>query len=160
MSDIIFTKKASGSTPSAGRVGLYSNTDGKVYQKDSAGVEIALVNATGTETLTNKTILATKEVKVAVGASNLDLSTANVFTRTITTATTLTVSNTPSTGTAYSFVLDLTNGGAGVITWWTGMKWAGGTAPTLTAAGRDMLGFITHDGGTTWSGFVLGKDIK
>jgi hypothetical protein len=40
------------------------------------------------------------------------------------------------------------------------MKWAAGTAPTLTASGRDVLGFFTYDGGTTWSGLVLGKDIK
>lgn len=40
------------------------------------------------------------------------------------------------------------------------MKWAGGTAPTLTASGRDALGFYTYDGGTTWTGLVLGKDIK
>jgi hypothetical protein len=30
----------------------------------------------------------------------------------------------------------------------------------LTSAGRDVLGFFTHDGGTTWSGLVLAKDVK
>ena len=70
------------------------------------------------------------------------------------------MSNVPSTGTLVSFILDLTNGGAGVITWWTGMKWVAGAPPTLTVSGRDVLGFITHDGGTTWTGLLLGKDVK
>ena len=119
-----------------------------------------VVGTTDTQTLSAKTITGTKETKVAMAANDVDLSAGNYFTKTITTTTTLTVSNVPSTGTAVSFILDLTNGGAGAITWWSGMKWVGGTAPTLTASGRDALGFFTHDGGTTWSGFVLGKDVK
>lgn len=100
------------------------------------------------------------ETKIAMAANDVDLTLGNYFTKTISTTTTLTVSNVPTAGTAASFILDLTNGGAGTITWWSGMKWAGGTAPTLTTSGRDVLGFFTHDGGTTWSGFVLGKDVK
>lgn len=120
----------------------------------------AVVGTTDTQTLSAKTITGTKETKVAMAANDVDLSAGNYFTKTISTTTTLTVSNVPTTGTAVSFILDLTNGGAGTITWWSGMKWAGGTAPTLTASGRDVLGFFTHDGGTTWSGFLLGKDVK
>jgi len=101
-----------------------------------------------------------QETKVAMGANDIDLSAGNYFTKTITTATTLTVSNTASTGIVNTFILDLINGGAGAITWWSGVKWVAGTAPTLTASGRDSLGFFTHDGGTTWTGLVLGKDIK
>lgn len=120
----------------------------------------AIVGTTDTQTLSAKTITALKETKVAMAANDIDLSAGNYFTKTISTTTTLTVSNTASTGTVNTFILDLTNGGAGTITWWSGVKWAGGTAPTLTASGRDSLGFFTHDGGTTWSGLVLGKDIK
>ena len=120
------------------------------------------VTLTGTQTVTGKTLttVALYETKVAVSASAIDLATGNYFTKTISGATTFTVSNTPSTGTAASFILDLTNGGSATITWWSGMKWAAGTAPTLTASGRDVLGFFTHDGGTTWTGLVLGKDVK
>lgn len=101
-----------------------------------------------------------KEAKTSIAASDIDLTLGNYFTKTISTTTTFTVSNVPSTGTAASFILDLTNGGAGTITWWSGTKWAGGTAPTLTSSGRDVLGFFTHDGGTTWTGLLLGKDVK
>lgn len=113
----------------------------------------------GTETMTNKTLttVSFKETKVAVAAANIDLATGNCFSKTIAGITTFTVSNVPTAGTVGSFILDLTNGGAFAITWWSGVKWAGGTAPTLTASGRDVLGFFTHDGGTTWNGLLLGK---
>jgi hypothetical protein len=120
----------------------------------TGGFPVLLAN---NDTLIAKSI---KETRVAMAASNIDLSLANYFTTTITTTTTLTVSNVPATNTAASFILDLTNGGSSTITWWSGVTWAGGTAPTLTSAGRDTLGFFTYDGGTTWTGLVLGKDIK
>lgn len=101
-----------------------------------------------------------REARIAMGANDVDVRSGNYFTKTISGATTLTVSNVPASGTAASFILDLTNGGSATITWWSGMKWAGGAAPTLTSAGRDVLGFFTHDGGTTWTGLVLGKDVK
>jgi hypothetical protein len=101
-----------------------------------------------------------QEVKTALAALDVDISLGNYFTKTITAISTLTVSNVPATGTVASFILDLTNGGAFAITWWANMKWASGTAPTLTASGRDILGFFTHDAGTTWNGLVLAKDIK
>lgn len=121
--------------------------------------EVTLV---GVQTLTNKTLTGpvltgTKETKVAVAAAAIDLATGNYFTKTITAATTFTLSNVPAAGTAISFILDVTNGSAFAITWFSGVKWAAATAPTLSASGRDVLGFFSHDGGTTWNGFVLGK---
>lgn len=136
---------------------IYTGSDVTSLGEIASGDSVAI--PTGS-TISNSIITGTKETKVAMAANDVDLSAGNYFTKTISTTTTLTVSNVPTTGTAVSFILDLTNGGAGTITWWSGMKWAGGTAPTLTASGRDVLGFFTHDGGTTWSGFVLGKDVK
>ena len=118
------------------------------------------VTLTGTQTLTNKTITGLKETKVAVPINNIDLSLGNLYTKTISGATTLTVSNVPPTGTLVTFILDLTNGGSATVSWWTGVKWPGGTIPTLTTSGRDVLGFFTYNGGTTWTGLILGKDVK
>lgn len=103
---------------------------------------------------------ATQETRVAMAANDINLSTANYFTKTVSGATTFTVSNVPATGTVAEFILKLTNGGSAVITWFSGVKWAAGTAPTLTTAGLDNLAFYTEDGGTTWQGFVLSKDSK
>ena len=99
------------------------------------------------------------------GMSTIDLSVGSFFAKEITSTTSFTVTGVPVAGASASFVLDITNGGAYAVTWWRGtgdtaMKWAGGTAPTLTASGRDVLGFFTHDGGVTWTGLVLGKDVR
>lgn len=102
---------------------------------------------------------ALQETKVAMAANNIDLATGNLFTKTISGATTLTVSNVPASGTVASLILDVTNAGTN-ITWWANVKWPSGLTPVLTTVGRDALGFFTHDGGTTWTGVVLGKDIK
>lgn len=100
------------------------------------------------------------EHAVAMGAgSAIDLNAASVFSKTVTGATTFTVSNTPASGTFASFILDLTNGGAGAITWWANLRWAGGAAPILTGAGRDVLGFYTWDAGANWNGLMLGKGM-
>lgn len=103
---------------------------------------------------------AVREHKSAIAASAIDISLANYFTKTITATTTFTVSNVTTTGTVSSFILDLTNGGSQTINWWSGVKWASATAPTLTTSGRDVLGFFTHDGGTVWTGMLLTKDAR
>ena len=36
----------------------------------------------------------------------------------------------------------------------------GGTAPTFTETGIDVLVFFTKDGGATWFGFVSGQDMQ
>lgn len=90
---------------------------------------------------------------VAMAAADVDLSAGDVFTVTISAATTLTFSNVPANKAA-TFNLIITNGGAATVTWPTSVKWASGTAPTLTASGVDVLTFLTPDGGTTWYGTV------
>ena len=94
------------------------------------------------------------------GATDLDLEVANNFSGTVTGITTFTFSNPPATGKIGSFSLVLTNGGSATVNWPASVDWAGGVAPTLTAAGVDVLSFLTLDGGTTWLGFAGGLDMK
>ena len=139
---------------------LVSGTNIKTINNASllgAGDITVLPSSGGTMT---GAITAVRETKVAMAANNIDLATGNLFTKTISGATTLTISNVLSTGNVNSFVLELTNGGSAVITWFSGVKWAGGTAPTLTTAGKDILGFYSHDGGTTWNILGINKDVK
>ena len=95
-----------------------------------------------------------------MAANNIDLSLGNLFTKTISGATTLTVSNVPTSGTVGYIILELTNAGSAIITWFSGVKWAGGTVPTLTASGKDIISMYTHDGGTTWNVNSIQKDVK
>lgn len=118
-----------------------------------------VVGTSDTQTLSAKTITGLKETKVAVSASDIDLATGNYFTKTISGSTTFTVSNVPASGTVGAFILELTNPGT-AVTWWSGVKWVGGTQPTWTGTGVDVLAFYTHDGGTTWRAFAVGKDTK
>ena len=93
-------------------------------------------------------------------SNNLDLSTGDVFTKTIIANTTFTLSNLPVAGEIKSIILELTNAGSKTITWWSGIKWEGGVVPVLTTLGVDILGFYTYDAGVTWRGIVLAKDSK
>lgn len=111
--------------------------------------------------LSNPTLTSVKEVREQMGgSSSIELVRGNLFTKTITEPIAFSILGTPNAGTVASFILELTNGGSSAITWWSGVKWASGTAPTLTAAGVDVLGFYTHDGGATWRGLLLAKDSK
>jgi hypothetical protein len=89
---------------------------------------------------------------VAVGASAIDASAGNWFTKTAEGALTWTVTNVPSSSYSYGIILELTNGGLGTQTWMSGTTWPAGTAPTLASSGTDILVFLTRDGGTTWRG--------
>ncbi len=84
----------------------------------------------------------------AVSVLDIDCSTSNFFTKTINGNSTFTVSNIPSSR-AYSFTLELTHT-SGTITWFSGVVWPNGTAPTLTTGKVHLFMFVTDDGGTTW----------
>ena len=96
------------------------------------------------------------------GTQSIDLTLGNVVTATQdTSATTYTFDNPSDTGKACSFTLILTNGASNSGTVWpTTVDWAGGTEPTLTSSGIDVLGFLTVDAGAIWYGFAGGLDMQ
>ncbi len=95
------------------------------------------------------------------GAQDIDLVSGNTVSGTVdTSTTTFTFSNPPASGTTGSFTLTLTNGGSQTVNWPASVDWPGGTAPTLTTAGKDKFVFTTDDAGTIWDGFTVGLDIK
>lgn len=93
------------------------------------------------------------------GAQNLNLAVANVFSANIGGATTFSFTNVPSGTWMTGFILILTNPGTNV-TWPGTVDWPSGAAPTLTAAGTDILAFLTIDSGTIWHGVLVSKDSK
>lgn len=171
------TDKLEGVTSSVdGELTLWSSTTGKVLKratitglvKATAGVATTAtvgtdyVSPTGSETLTNKTLTNPSvnnytEGVVAIGtvttASTLSLTNGTVQTATLTASTACTFTM-PTATAGKSFILLLKQAastGNGTATF-TGVKFSGGTAPTITAtAGKmDILTFTAD--GTNWYG--------
>ena len=92
------------------------------------------------------------------GTQDIDLTLGNSISATVdTSATTFTFSNATASDELCGFTLFLVNGGSQTVNWPASVDWPGGTAPTLTTTGIDILVFTTIDGGTTWYGNVAGQ---
>ena len=65
--------------------------------------------------------------------------------------------------TGQSFIVRLIQDGTGsrTVTWWSTIKWAGGTAPVLTttASSVDVFGFICTGTGT-YDGYVVSQNLS
>jgi len=95
------------------------------------------------------------------GTQDIDITAGNVVSATVdTSANTFTFSYPSATGRSCSFTLILTNGGSQTVNWPSACDWAGGTEPTLTSSGIDIITFTTVDAGTIWYGFLAGADMK
>lgn len=105
-------------------------------------------------------VLTANALGNVTGATTINLNSGNYITATVTGATTWTISNVASGAFVNYFILELINGGSATQTWMSGIKWPGGTAPTLTASGTDILAFISSDNGTTWRGVASMVDSK
>lgn len=124
-------------------------TTAKAFASGSVlGLRMTAADVSALAPKAQPTLTGVREVRVAMPANVIDLNAGNLFTKTITAATTFTVSNVPPSGTLAAFVLELTNAGGYTITWWSGIT---GPNIKLSASGRDVLVFYTHDGGTTWT---------
>lgn len=97
-------------------------------------------------------------IAVSVSASDIDCQAGTYFYKTAVGGLTWTFTDPPSTGKAFGFILELTNGGLGAQTWPASVDWPNGTAPTLTSSGKDILAFITRDGGTIWHGGLVRRN--
>ena len=91
---------------------------------------------------------------VAVSGTAVDCATGNYFTKTITGATTFTLTNLPS-GVAYAVTFYVTLNGSNAIPWPSSVKWPADTAPTITDGKTQVFVFLTDDGGTRWRGSSL-----
>lgn len=120
-----------------------------LYCSDATGSVAHVLNMPGAES----------RVDLGAGA-NIDVSAANLFTKTISANTTLTLSNVPAqAGVLTSFILELENGGSADVTFWPGIKWPFNSVPDLTVDGVDVLGFYTYDAGASWMGLYLSMGV-
>ena len=135
--------------------------------QDSGGVVCFSFDGSGNTDFADK-ILQRPEIKdygetvnaigsTGGGTQDIDLTLGNVVSATVDTSTnTFTFSNPSASGKACSFTLILTNGGSQTVNWPGTVDWSGGSAPSLTASGLDILAFLTVDGGSIWYGFTGG----
>jgi len=104
------------------------------------------------------------EIVNAVGtvssSTAINFALGNVVTAVLASGGDFTISNAPTSGIYGKFKLILTNGGTVADPWHSSVKFVGGTTPTLTTSGIDILTFETIDGGTNWYAVVEGLDMK
>lgn len=139
---------------------LASITAGVIPKGDATfGLAASKLSETAAGALKVDTGIIEKYADLGTG-SNIDLALGNYFYKTIGATTTFTVSNMPTSGLVGSFSLELLNAGQYTINWWSGIKWSGGVAPSLSLAGTDIVSFYTSNGGVTWRGVLVAKDSK
>ena len=88
-----------------------------------------------------------------------DLSQGNLHQVTLGGNRTLAVSNV-SVGQCFIVRLKQDGTGSRTVTWWSGISWAGGSAPTLTTTANkaDVFGFVCT-GTNTYDGFIVGQNV-
>jgi uncharacterized protein YjbI with pentapeptide repeats len=150
----------------------YGITDGYSTSNPSGYITAGANSFTGAQNLQDNELIRAKirdysetvsSPTISSGTLTLNLETSNIFTVSLNAAiTSITISNPPASGSGGSFTLIFTaDGTARAVTWPSSIKWAGGTAPTLTStSGKvDSFAFFTSDGGTNWQGYVGGQNF-
>ena len=143
---------------------VYAEGAGNIISHTN-GTERMRIGATGAVTMTGSlkslTYQETYVAKSAASTVTCDLATGTSFSVTLDQNTTFAFTNPPSSGTAFSFTLFITQHSTAVtLTWPNTVDWAGGSAPDAAAANEvQAYAFFTRDGGTTYYGFLGGTAI-
>lgn len=147
-----------------------------VLVKSTGAVDTTkIVTPSASQTLTNKTLTTPTITKPVMDATNpsaqtytpsgggtatLDLSLANEHRITMP-AGNITIALSNDTN-AQKFIISILQDSSGsrTVTWFSTIRWAGGSTPTLTTTAnkRDTFGFI-RTGSGTYDGFVIGQNL-
>ncbi len=139
--------------------GFVAGSAGSVAATDTVNAAIAKVQAVAAEAaplLQEVNTVAASSTAVTI--PNPDTATMNHVTLTGNCTFTF-----PTATAGRSFTLALKQGtpGSRTVTWPASVKWAGGTAPTLTTTTNAVDRFrFQCDDGATWAGSTIGLDMK
>lgn len=149
VNEITVTNAATGNDPQISATGGDDNIGLKLATKGTKSINMS----------TGWYQAAQAYAPAGAGTSTLNLALGNEHVVTMPANTqTLAISN----GTVgQKFIVSINNvTSQGALTWFTTIKWAGGTAPTLTGTNgkRDTFGFIVT-GTDTYDGFFVGQNL-
>ena len=104
-------------------------------------------------------------VSSVANVTTIDCSSANTFSTTLIENTTCVFSNPPSSGVSYIFSLEViqdVSASGFTVTWPPSVIWPLGAPIILTqsASAIDLVVFYTRDGGTTWYGLTVGREMS
>lgn len=131
--------------------GVYAPISHAHIIADVTGLQTALDSA-GTTDLTGYTTVAEASTIYALNllskpSLNFKIESTNATAKSVTVANILTVAE---------IFLEVKYTTACALTWFSGIVWLGGSAPTLTAGKVYRMAFFTADAGTTWHGVSQG----
>lgn len=133
-----------------------ANTAAGTAATAAAAASTAAANALAATTLENVNAVAT------AGASQTLPAPATATIHRLALSATVCVLTFPAAAAGKSFTLELVQDATGsrTVTWPGTVRWAGGTAPTLTTTANksDVFTFASFDG-STWRGFVAGQNF-
>lgn len=115
---------------------------------------------------TTKNLKTQKQTEIvnAIGtvstSTAIDFSLGNVATAVIAAGGSFTLTNPPTSGIYGEIKLILTNGGLGTSIFPATVKWAGGTEPTFTSSGIDVIRLFTIDAGANWYATLDGANYS
>lgn len=143
--------------------------EGITAAKLNSDVNLDAVTDHGATTTNNITVgmIDTSGVRTPISSgaggatATFDLSTASTFTHTLAANSTTTLAEVNATdGQKFMIRLEQNSAGTGLVNFFSTIRWAGGTAPTLTATtGQiDTFGFLTTTSGN-YEGFIIGQNI-
>lgn len=135
-----------------------TSTAAELNKLDNATFTTASSGAMTLNDALNEKYLA---VTSSSGTATLDCAEANVFSITLSEATTFAFSNVPTSGYAYGLTLEIKQDASGssfAVTWPAALDWPAGSSPTLSTSANavDIIAMYTRDGGTTWFAFAVG----
>lgn len=126
----------------------------------NTGSSTVIITAGTSKINTTAGVYGTPVADADAATITFDLAASNIHTVTLGGNRTLATSNATNAGQCFMIRLQQDGTGSRTVTWFSTIKWAGGTAPTLTTtAGKaDLLGFLVTSSGN-YDGFVVGANI-